>query len=547
MEYKTYDYIVVGSGLAGLSFALRASQTSRVLILTKGSRRQGSTGRAQGGIATVMSPNDTLENHVQDTLVAGAGLCREDRVRTLVSEGPRAIERLIDWGVKFSKENPQDKQFHLSKEGGHSDSRILHSEDWTGREILRALLLATETNPNIEINEYSMGIDLVLNKHLVKNTLSQERCHGVYVLNLQKKQIEMLLARAVILCTGGVGQVYANTTNDAVSTGDGIAMAYRAGALIEDMEFIQFHPTSFYDPGHPTFLISEALRGHGGKLVNHLGENFMTQVHPLAELAPRDIVARAIDAEMKKYGQNSVFLDMTQFGKSELVEHFPNIFQHCFKRGIDISKDRIPVVPAAHFLCGGVSTNENARTSISRLYACGETACNGVHGANRLASNSLLEAVVYSEQALKDLEKLLPSMPNPQDFKPWDSSKVVPSPELSVYSAARETLQNTLWNYVGIVRNNLRLRRAQELISVIYQQSEEDYWGRTLNPQLIELRNLVVNAMLIITSAQNRLESRGLHYNLDYPQTLPMAQHTLLRKQSNQMIPQWVNEHSISF
>lgn len=535
---RTFDWIVVGSGLAGLSFALEAAQHGKVLLLTKTASSAGSTGRAQGGIASVMSPSDSLEHHIQDTLVAGAGLCRENRVRTLVELGPAAIQSLVSWGVCFSREG-SDKAgpFHLALEGGHSASRILHAEDWTGREILRALLLAVQENPNIELRENYMAIDLVKNRHRKSNYAGPERCYGLYALDICSKQVEIFLARAVILCTGGVGQAYLTTTNDDVSTGDGIAMAYRAGAHIEDMEFVQFHPTSFYDPGQPTFLISEALRGFGGVLRNHEGIAFMAKVHPRADLAPRDIVARAIDAEIKRSGKSYVYLDMTAFDANQLIAEFPNIYQHCLHRGIDISKEKIPIVPAAHFLCGGIRVDESSQSNIPGLYACGEAACTGVHGANRLASNSLLEAVVYAGQALRHALIHRAAIPDPSDFLLWDSSHVEPVSELGLYSSARETIQNTLSNYVGIVRNDLRLQRARELIELIHRQTQQDYWTRTLEPSLIETRNLALSALLIVHSAIHRRESRGLHYNSDYVDMMEKPRHTVLCKQKDSLQP----------
>jgi len=539
---KVFDWIVIGSGLAGLTYALEAARHGKVLLLTKNESGAGSTGKAQGGIASVMSPSDSLQQHIQDTLDAGAGLCRSERVDTLVKKGPQAIKRLVEWGVNFSRESQaSDSEFHLALEGGHSASRILHAEDWTGKEIIRALLEAVRADAQIEVRENYMAIDFLKNRHRKDRLSGPERCYGLYALNILEKTVEMFLARAVITCTGGVGQAYLTTTNDQVSTGDGIAMAYRAGALVEDMEFIQFHPTSFYNPGQPTFLISEALRGYGGVLRNHQGYPFMKDVDPRADLAPRDRVARAIDAEMKKSGKLHVYLDMTAFSATSLQNEFPNIYKHCLQRGIDISHDFIPVVPAAHFLCGGIRVDEHSQTSIPGLYACGEAACTGVHGANRLASNSLLEAVVYSGQALiHALENRAP-LPRVEDFYPWDASRVVPVTELSLYSSARETIQNTLSHYVGIVRTDLRLQRARELVELIHRQTQQDYWTNTLEPSLIETRNLALIALLVVHSAINRHESRGLHYNSDYPELLTRAKHTVLCRQKDSLLPRVVD------
>ncbi|MBF0430488.1 MAG: L-aspartate oxidase [Fibrobacteria bacterium] len=530
---KTYDFIVAGSGLAGLSFALKAAEHGKVLVITKALSDAGSTHKAQGGIASVMDPNDSIEKHLQDTLVAGAGLCKKNRVEVLVSHGPSAIQNLIDWGVRFSMNKDADGNhtpFHLGREGGHSDFRILHAEDFTGREIQRALLEASRKNTNIEIREEYMGIDLITNKHLKDFSAAPNACAGLYALDMKARQVHKFIGAVTVICTGGVGQVYKHTTNDDVSTGDGIAMAYRAGLGVEDMEFMQFHPTSFYDPGHPTFLISEALRGHGGILRNNEGEPFMQGVHDMADLAPRDIVARAIDAEMKKAGKPCVFLDMTSFSTEDLNERFPNIYEHCKNRGVDMAKDLIPVVPAAHFLCGGVQVDSNSATALPGLYACGESACTGVHGANRLASNSLLEAVVFSDRALRHALEVAPAVPEPADYKNWDASRVKPATEFSVYSSARENIRSTLWNYVGIVRSDLRLKRAKELIDLINTQTLADYGSFTMDPRLTELRNIALNAELIIKSAQARHESRGLHFNVDYPESSEELMHTVLQK-----------------
>ncbi len=528
-----FDFVVVGSGIAGLSFALKACRYGRVLILTKSLSHAGSTSRAQGGIASVMSPSDTVEKHIQDTLTAGAGLCDEKHVEILVQNGPEAIKNLLDWGVRFSRVRTTSgakPSFHLAKEGGHSDFRILHAEDITGREIQRALNEAVRNNSNITVKEHFMAIDLITNKHLKERSSVSDGCYGVYALDMDRKKVRTFTGSVTVLCTGGAGQVYAYTTNDDVTTGDGVAMAYRSGVAVQDMEFMQFHPTSLYDPGRPTFLISEAMRGHGGILLSKNGDKIMAGVHPQEDLAPRDIVARAIDAEMKRTGKPCVFLDMTQFSKSDLQQRFPNIYNHCFHRGIDISKEWIPVVPAAHFLCGGVLVDQYSATSLPGLYAIGETACTGVHGANRLASNSLLEAVVFADQALRHILEHAPGGFDPSKINPWDESKVKPVREVGVYSSALDTIRSTLWNYVGIVRSNIRLKRAQDFIQLIASQTLSDYGSYTMDPQLTELRNLAQNAELIIESAMLRRESRGLHYNVDFPSTSPKVSHTILKK-----------------
>jgi L-aspartate oxidase len=540
-----YDFVIVGSGLAGLSFALKAAEYGSVLVITKSLSHEGSTWKAQGGIASVMHPEDSVEKHIQDTLVAGAGLCREERVETLVSMGPTAIQNLVDWGVQFSLDkNSKEGEartpiYHLAKEGGHSDSRILHSEDLTGREIQRALVEAVRQHDNIEVREGCMGIDLITHKHLKEPNSEENRCYGLYALETKKHQIQRVVGRHTILSTGGIGQVYKHTTNDRVSTGDGVAMAYRAGVPLEDMEFMQFHPTSLYDPGQPTFLISEALRGHGGILINHEGKAFMEEVHPLKDLAPRDIVARAIDAEMKRTGEPCVFLDMSAIPKKELQEHFPNIYEHCLKRGWDMSEQSIPVVPAAHFSCGGIRVDEWGATELKGLYACGEVASTGVHGANRLASNSLLEAVVFSDQALRGIlrEKSKNPFSSPEfekhSIKPWDSSKVHPVPETGIYSSAVEMLRSTMWNYVGIVRSNGRLKRAQELVEWVHKQTGEDYAAYTMEPKLVELRNLALVAKIVVESALWRKESRGLHYTIDYPDISATPTHSQVVRKNN--------------
>ncbi len=536
-----YDFIVVGSGIAGLSFALKAAAHGSVLVLTKKLSWSGSTNLAQGGIASVMDPSDSVERHAQDTLTAGAGLCREDRVRILVNQGPQAIRDLVEWGVRFtlasgkhgsvSKGKRASIPFHLAREGGHSSSRIVHADDLTGHEIQRALIEAASRHKNVTILENYLAIDLVTKKHLRQGERESgpRRCYGLYALDVKADKIDLFLARASVLCTGGVGQIYAHSTNDSVSTGDGIAMAFRAGAAVEDMEFMQFHPTALYNPGQPTYLITEAMRGHGGILRNHDGEPFMDKVHPMKSLAPRDIVARAIDAEMKRTGQPCVYLDVTSIGRTELAKHFPNIHAHCLEMGLDISKQWIPVVPAAHFMCGGVKVDVNSATELAGLYAVGETACTGVHGANRLASNSLLEGVVFADRALTHIVAHPSPKPARSRFKSWNNFALKPAPETIIYSHSLETIKSTMWHYVGIVRSDFRLARAEEFLQVISRQIQKDYWSFSMVPDLIELRNLTLCAELIIQSARKRKESRGLHYNLDHPKLAKAARHTILR------------------
>ncbi|MDB5049273.1 MAG: L-aspartate oxidase [Fibrobacteres bacterium] len=536
-----YDFIVVGSGIAGLSFALKAASHGKVLVLTKKLSWSGSTNLAQGGIASVMDPSDSVDRHAQDTLNAGAGLCREDRVRILVNQGPQAIRDLVEWGVRFtlasgkngsgSKKQPGAVPFHLAREGGHSSSRIVHADDLTGHEIQRALIEAASKHKNVTILENYLAIDLVTKKHLRQGERESgpRRCYGLYALDVKGDKIDLFLSGATVLCTGGVGQIYAHSTNDSVSTGDGIAMAFRAGAAVEDMEFMQFHPTALYNPGQPTYLITEAMRGHGGILRNYRGESFMDKVHPLKSLAPRDIVARAIDAEMKRTGQPCVYLDVTASAKPDLIKHFPNIYAHCMDMGLDISKQWIPVVPAAHFMCGGVKVDLNSATELAGLFAVGETACTGVHGANRLGSNSLLEGVVFADRALTHIAAHPSKQPVRRRFKSWNSFALKPAPETIIYSHSLETIKSTMWHYVGIVRSDFRLARAEEFIRVISRQIHKDYWSFSMVPDLIELRNLTLCAELIIQSARKRKESRGLHYNLDHPKASKAAKHTTLR------------------
>jgi L-aspartate oxidase len=540
-----YDFVVVGSGIAGLSFALQAAQHGTVLVLTKQLSGSGSTRLAQGGIASVLDPADSLDRHVQDTLIAGAGLCRRDRVEILVSSGPEAVRRLVNWGAHFTRADTESRargiSFDLAREGGHSGSRIVHAADGTGREIQRALIDAVRQNRNITVRENMLAIDLVTTRHLKDaapvrankrgaKASAGNAVHGVYALDAVANRVEMLLGAATLLCTGGVGQVYAHTTNDSVSTGDGIAMAYRAGAAVEDMEFMQFHPTAFYNPGKPIFLISEALRGHGGVLRTRAGKPFMEKAHPQKSLAPRDIVARAIDAVMKKTGDPCVYLDMTHLGgRADLRKHFPNIFDHCLAAGIDMSKQWIPVVPAAHFMCGGVQVDAHSATGLKNLYAVGEAACTGVHGANRLASNSLLEGVVFAERALARILETSPARPSPRHFRAWDDFRLRPAPETVIYAHSLDTIRSTMWHYVGIVRSDFRLARAAEFLRVISRQIQSDYWSFSMEPNLIELRNLTLCAELIVRSARRRRESRGLHFNVDHPERLSVARHTVLR------------------
>ncbi len=509
---------MLGSGIAGLSFALKVAKRGRVAIITKKNRAESNTNYAQGGIASVTSKEDSFEMHVCDTLEAGAGLCKEDVVRTIVQEGPERIEELIQLGMRFSeREVPRSdglRELDLGKEGGHSKRRILHAKDVTGREIERALLAAIAAQPNIEIFENHFAIDLITTQKL--GWPGANRCVGVYVLDKGSGQVEVFASPHVLLATGGCGKVYLYTTNPDIATGDGVAMAYRAGAAVANMEFIQFHPTCLYHPKAKSFLISEAVRGEGGVLKTIDGLEFMDKYHPLKSLAPRDIVARAIDTEMKRAGANYVLLDITHQSARFLIERFPNIYHTCLGYGIDMTKEPIPVVPAAHYQCGGVVTTVDGETDIAGLYAVGEVACTGLHGANRLASNSLLEALVCAQRAAERVStQPLPSAR--EEIPAWQSGHAHNADELVVVSHNWDEIRRLMWDYVGIVRTNKRLQRAQARIANLQEEIQEYYWDFNVTSDLLELRNIATVAELIVACALQRPESRGLNYNLDYP------------------------------
>ena len=518
MESRSFDYLVLGSGIAGLTFALKVAGQGRVAILTKKRRADSNTNWAQGGIAGVWSRDDSFELHVRDTLEAGAGLCRETAVRTIVEEGPARIAELIALGTEFSPAadgiGPD-----LTREGGHSARRILHAKDATGAEIERALLAAIAAHPNITVLENHFAIDLITTAKL--GLLGRDRVVGVYVLNQPTAQVDVFAAPVVVLATGGCGKVYLYTTNPDIATGDGVAMAYRAGAAIANMEFIQFHPTCLYHPKARTFLITEAVRGEGGHLLGEDGRRFMDRYHPKAELAPRDIVARAIDAEMKKTGAECVLLDITHKGATFIKDHFPTICARLRELGLDMTREPVPVVPAAHYQCGGVVTDLEGRTEIGGLYAVGEVACTGLHGANRLASNSLLEALVCAHRAAGQVLKCPPERV-PVPIPVWETGTATDPDELVVVSHNWDEIRRLMWDYVGIVRTNKRLQRAQKRLKNLQAEIHDYYWGHVVTGDVLELRNIATVAELIVGCALQRPESRGLHYNLDYPELDPL-------------------------
>lgn len=516
-----FDLIVIGSGIAGLSFAMKtAANGLRVAVVTKKASAESNTNHAQGGIACVFDKTDDFENHVRDTLIAGDGLCDEAVTRAIVEAAPARIRELIEIGVDFSKD--KTGAYDLTREGGHSHRRILHAHDLTGKAIEDALLAAATKNKNISFFEYHMAIDLITTARLKDSKISADdpanRVLGAYVLDVASGKVLAFRAPAVVLASGGIGQVYQYTTNPDIATGDGIAMAYRAGALVRNMEFVQFHPTAMFAPDGSRELISESVRGEGAILRDISGRPFTKDYDPRGDLAPRDVVARAIDAEMKKSGSPHVWLDISHKPEAYLKERFPHIYNTCKAHGIDMAKEKIPVVPAAHYLCGGVKTNMNAETTVPGLYACGETACTGLHGANRLASNSLLEAVVLAHNGAAAVTEFLKKNPAPAiDVPEWQDGNVQDSDERVVISHNWSELRRTMWDYVGIVRTTKRLDRALSRVRMLAQEIDEYYWNFKVEAKLLELRNLVQVAEIVILCALQRHESRGLHYILDYP------------------------------
>lgn len=535
------DFLVIGSGIAGLTYALKVAEAcpdKKVTILTKTQSDETNTKYAQGGIAGVMNlDKDSFEKHIEDTLVAGDGLCNRHIVEIVVKEGVERIEEIISWGARFDKE--KDGDFKLGKEGGHSEYRILHHKDVTGKEMERALLEAISLKPNIQLLHHCFVLDIITQHHLgylITKSTPDVECYGVYVLNLQTNKTEKILSAITLLATGGNGQVYRSTTNPSIATGDGVAMVYRAKGRIENMEFIQFHPTALYEPGirGHNFLITEAVRGDGGILRNHAGEAFMERYDERKDLAPRDIVARAIDNEMKIAGTENVFLDCRHFSKEKFTEHFPNIYEKCLSIGIDITQHMIPVTPAAHYSCGGIKTDEHGRTSIKNLYAAGECASTGLHGANRLASNSLLEAMVFAHRAFKDAVVNINLRPTPPSgdwgvsFPDWKTDGTNAPKEMILITQSVKELKLLMSDYVGIVRNNERLQRAMKRLDLLFEETEALYQKTVVSPQLCELRNMITVAYLIVKCAGFRHESRGLHYNTDYPCKQEMTQHIVL-------------------
>ncbi len=532
---QQYDFIILGSGIAGLSLALKASHHGSVAIITKRGRAESNTAYAQGGVACVTSGEDSFDLHVQDTLIAGAGLCDEKIVRTIVTEGPARIRELMDIGVHFDERDLEsgERELDLGREGGHSKRRVLHARDATGREIEESLLAAVAKMPQIEMLENHMAVDLITTGKL--GFATEDRCVGVYVLDEASGKVKTFRTDRLILATGGCGKVYLYTTNPNVATGDGVAMAWRAGANIANMEFIQFHPTCLYHPAARSFLITEAVRGEGGKLIDAKGREFMKKYHPLGAMAPRDVVARAIDAEMKRTGAACVYLDISHKPAEFVRERFPTIYETCLKLGIDISKEPIPVVPAAHYQCGGVLTDGCGATSLRGLYAIGEVACTGLHGANRLASNSLLEGVVVAHRALQHLVRNIPLGGKPSsspDLPEWVSGNAHDVDEMVVIYHNWDEIRRLMWDYVAIVRTDKRLKRASTRLRNLLREIQEFYWNFKVNTDLLELRNLATVAALIVDGALQRKESRGLHFNLDYPETddARFKQNTVMRR-----------------
>lgn len=516
---KETDFLVIGSGIAGLSFALKVAKHGKVILISKTKLEETNTKYAQGGIAAVTYEPDNFEKHVKDTLIAGDGLCNKKIVEMVVQEAPDQIKQLIDWGVQFDQN--KTGKYDLGREGGHSEYRVLHHKDNTGEEIQNSLVRRVKSNSNIEILENHFAVDIITQHHLgklVKRSHTDTQCYGAYVLDLGTDQVDTYLSKITLIATGGTGNLYDTTTNPRIATGDGVAMVYRAKGVVENMEFIQFHPTSLYNPGEkPSFLITEALRGFGAILKTMEGKEFMDKYDKRGSLAPRDIVARAIDHEMKISGSDHVLLDATHLDSEKLKDHFPNIYEKCLSLNIDITRDPIPVIPAAHYMCGGIKVDENGCSTIQRLYAAGEVSSTGLHGANRLASNSLSEAVVYADRAAKHAISQIKDIELNKTIPEWDTHGATYPEEMVMITQNYKEVQQIMSNYVGIVRSNLRLERALRRLEIIYIETEELYEKSILSQKLCELRNLINVGYLIIKMAQEMHESRGLHYTIDYP------------------------------
>ncbi|MES2111667.1 MAG: L-aspartate oxidase [Bacteroidota bacterium] len=516
---RTVDFLVVGSGIAGLSFALKAAKHGKVLIVTKSNEDESNTKYAQGGVAVVVDKKeDSFEKHIEDTLIAGDGLCDKEVVEAVVTEGPARINEIIDYGTNFDK--TKDGIYDLAKEGGHSEFRVLHYKDITGYEIERSLLEQIHNNPNIEILTHYFAVDLITQHHLgvfVDKSTTDITCYGIYAFNNETRNVEKILSKVTVMASGGAGHIYSITTNPTIATGDGIAMVYRAKGKVRNMEFIQFHPTALYNPGeYPSFLISEAVRGFGGILKRTNGEEFMQEYDERKSLAPRDIVARAIDAEIKKSGEDFVYLDIRHRSKKDLLAHFPNIYAKCLEIGIDMTKDMIPVAPACHYMCGGVLVDHVGRSSLLQLYACGECSSTGLHGANRLASNSLLEALVFAHRIYKDAINNFESKVIPENIPDWDEKGVQLSNEDILVTHNVREMQKLMNDYVGIVRSDFRLERAMRRLGLLFEETEEFYKRTKLSVKLCELRNLIQVSYIVVKSAMMRKESRGLHFTTDY-------------------------------
>jgi L-aspartate oxidase len=519
MQKREVDFLVIGSGIAGISFALKVAAFGKVLMLTKSDEDESNTKYAQGGIAAVMYEPDSYRKHIEDTLICGDGVCDEQIVKLVIEESTQRINELINWGAQFDK--TEAGNYDLAKEGGHSEKRILHHKDNTGFEIERALLAQAHLHPNIEILAHYYAMEIITQHHLgiwVNSQTPGIECYGVYALNLKTEKIEIIAAKTILMASGGCGHIYESTTNPTIATGDGVAMVYRAKGKIKDMEFIQFHPTSLYQPGqHPSFLISEAVRGFGAVLKNKAGEAFMIKYDKRKDLAPRDIVARAIDNEMKTRGDDFVYLDCRDLNQADFIKHFPNIYNKCLSLNIDVFQALIPVVPAAHYMCGGIDVDAFGRSSIKNLYAVGECSRTGLHGANRLASNSLLEALVFSHRAAVHAIETASQISLMNGIPDWDAEGTASPEEMVLITQSLKELQAIMSNYVGIVRSDLRLKRAFDRLLILHKETENLYERTTVSKQLCELRNMIKVGYVIIKQAILRKESRGLHYNLDHP------------------------------